>query len=467
MSERQHTDVGTEVISTQAPDHALNAAPADVSSLPDPVQIPGLDSQTLDDTAIGDTTLTVSPGTLVNPSDPAENTRRAEILAGQESGPLSKFSELLSGIRGSKRFEGHLKEYAAVLGIGGTSTQDIRRFKIRAEKNYRRQAPDVRVEMEHDMKRNLELLIEDRFDADLVTIAALKTDAGIDELTVQQEGWDAAREFKPANRKVKTKILRSLAGEKKSLLISNYETYLIIWQDLNPHGVDIGTMRAAFEMAGSDRAQQLALAEKLYAEVSSVINQRAGAFTAQWKQLTIDQGLPSEMADKEAHLLFRDATTGSLVARTYGMQQIRAMNEELLLKTFGISSSLWAEISRGSLETQFDLDAAFESPLITVENKIKLAKGMYRRIDRKLKAEAARLFEAQASLLRKKGKLGELDITLKTHNQQNRLQSMSRIEQYRWIREKLRSLGMEPLPVPGASTVTSVPNLSIVASASS
>ncbi|MBI2621330.1 MAG: hypothetical protein HYW63_01625 [Candidatus Levybacteria bacterium] len=389
-----------------------------------------------------------------NPFDPAENARRAEILTDtdRELGLLERISprRILTEIGGSRRFEGYLREYAAVLGIEGISSQDIRRFKVRADKAYRGRSSDLRLRMVDDMKRNLELLIEDRFDADLVTIAALKGDAGITQELVEKESLAATREFKPARREDKIKKLRSLRTQREDLLISNYPIYLRLWQDLNPDGINIEAMRTAFEMASANHTQQLALAEKLYADLSNSINQRALAYTTQWKQLTIDQGLPSEIADEKAHLLILDATAGPMITRVVKMQEIRSMTEELLLKTFGISSRLWTEMTTGNLETQHDLDASFESPNLTVDNKIKLAKGIYRKIDKRLIADSTRLFTRLAAILREKGKLGEFDITLKTNRRQAQLKSLSRPEQYEKIKVWSRALGLEPETVPTA-----------------
>lgn len=467
MGEKQPINVGAEVITAQAPDQALNVTSADVGSLPDPVQIPGLDSPALEDAVIGDTNQAVSSGTLSNPlgpleiidierhhvpfsSNPEENERRAEILAEKESGPLSRFSGLLAEIQGSRRFGGYLKEYAAVLGIGGKSSEDIRRFKTGAERNYKKESSVIRAEMEEDMKKKLERLIEDRFNTDLATIAALKRDAGKTQESIELESAELAGEFKPAKRGNKISILRTFSVLKEELLIKNYELYLRIWQELNPDEVDIEMMRAAFEMAGSDRKKQLVLAEKLYADVSSVIIQRTGAYSAQWKQLSIDQGLSSEMADEESHLMVRDTATGALTERIIWMRKIRAMTEDLLLKTFGISSRLWAEMTTGSLETQFDLDSGFDSPHMTVENRIKFAKGLYRKIDKRLKADSNRLFARLARVLKEKTNLGEKDIIFKINRRQAQLKSLSRPEQYKNIKVWLRALGLEPEPVPTA-----------------
>lgn len=385
-----------------------------------------------------------------DPFKPIVNARRAMILSGVESSPLRRFPGLLAEIQGSRRFGGYLKDYAAVLGIGGISPQDIRRFRTGADKVYRREPPVVRARMVEDMKRNLELLIEHSFDTDLVTIAALKSDAGITQESIEEKGAELAGKFKPAKRGDKISILRTLRTHKEGLLISNYDIYLRIWQELNPDGVNIKVMRAAFEMAGSDHAKQLALAEKLYADVANVINQRAGAYSAQWKQLSIDQGFPSEMADEQAHLFVQDGATGSLVGRVIQMQEIKGMVEDLLLKTFGISSKLWAEMTTGSAETQHDLDAALSSPHMSIENRIKLAKGMYRKIDRQLKADSTRLFTRLAVLLREKGRSGELDVTFKIHSRQAQLKSLSRPEQYKKVKVWLKALGLEPEPAPTA-----------------
>lgn len=452
--------------------HALNVTLAEIDPSLDPDQILGSENPVLENTSIGNANQTASSGTLSSPLgfptkpleivdieehhlphdpfNPESNARRAMILAEREAGPLRRFSGLLADIQGSRRFRVYLKDYAAVLGIGEISSQDIRRFKIRADKAYRREPPVVRARMAEDMKRNLELLIEDGFDANLARLSALKRDAGKTQELIEEEGTQLAREFKPARRGDKISILRTLRTQKEGLLISNYELYLRIWQDLNPDGVNIDAMKATFEMAGSSRKQQLALAEKLYADVSNVINQRALAYAAQWKQLSIDQGLPSEMADEQTHLFVHDATRGPVIERVIQMQEIKGMVEELLLKTFGISSKLWAEITTGSAETQYDLDAASSSPYMSIENRIKLAKGIYRKIDRQLKADSAHLFTRLARVLREKTNLGEKDIIFKINRRQAQLKSLSRPEQYKKIKVWLRALGLEPEPTPTA-----------------
>lgn len=383
------------------------------------------------------------------PFNPEANAARAAILS--DSGPMSIVKKLsprraISELQGSRRFEQYIKQYERVLRTRKTPQEGIERFKAQAERIYKKQPTTMRAATEEEMKRNLELLIESSFDADLAAIESLKGDAGKSQEIIEGEEAGVKGEFKPARREAKINILQTLATEKEDLLISNYETYLRIWQDLNPDGVNIEALRATFENAGSDRTQQVAFAEKLYSEASHAINQRALAFAAQWKQLSIDRGLPSDMADEEAHLLATDATRGPLLERMIKMREIKAMTEELLLRTFGITSKLYAEMTTRSAETQYDLDAAFNSPHMSVENRIKLAKGLYRKIDRLLRSQSDRLFTHVAKHLRKDRP--EADVTFELHRRQSLLKSLPRHDQHRRIKDGLEALGLKFEPVP-------------------
>ncbi len=387
-----------------------------------------------------------------DPFNPEINAARARILSEPEPDKqpsAEKFSatRILSEFQARRKYNQYVKEYTTVLLIRGTPQEGIEKFRIQAQSRYKRASAYARKDMEMNMKRNLELLLEDAFDTDLTIVADLMTDNGKSPDAVGRFKEETKAEFKPTKRKEKIALLRGLETQREEYLIANYKIYLGIWNDLNHDGVNIEAMRAAFENAHNNRGQQAGLAEKLYAEVSNGISQRALAYAAQWRQLSIDQGMPSDMANEDANLLVSDATKGPLSARVNKMREIKGMTEELLFRTFGITSELYGKMVTGGKEAQYDLDAAFNDPNMTIENRIKFAKGMYRKVDRIMRGQKSRLLAQLAKQLKRE--YHKAEVRFRIHETEALISSLPRINQYDFIATRLASMGLtfEPIPV--------------------